>query len=388
MSSPLTPKIAAQLADAVYVIRETDNFEREIKFGFAKEEFSSTWDISQDSAKPFSATTGSTAINFSEKSGFGLVLQGKGTRTGETAVVIRGTDTKFDWVTDAKMAVEPGPTGFGNHAGFNRAYKSMERQLKSALDGVRGPVHVVGHSLGGAVASIAAADMMGSAMAPKLYTFGAPRAGLAGFASALTKGLKAENIYRAYSLGDPVPMVPLYPFRHAPDTDNGIRVGGSMAIISPSQHSMKQYISAVGDAGWTGLRAASNSAHNLRSMDFWLDQAKIHTAIPGSATGLYVLGKALSMILKKAGQLVGIGALGVASMVDTVAFLIERSVSLSAKIADRVKKLIVYVMRWAGKTIVETSVNITRTFLSYVLSLLLRPLVTAAQQALNRLHGS
>lgn len=387
MSSPLSPKIAAQLADAVYGIRTTDNVERGVKERMAAEQFSSTWDLSKDSAKVVSATTGSTAINFSKESGFGLILQGKGERTGETAVVIRGTATKHDWVSNAKMAIEPGPTGFGNHAGFNRVYKTMEGQLTESLRGVRGPIHVVGHSLGGAVASIAAAGLMGGGRSPRLYTFGAPRAGLTGFATALTRGLGSENIFRAYSLGDPVPMVPLYPFRHAPVDNLGIRVGGSMARISVSEHYMEQYSSAVGDASWTGLRAASNSAENLRSIDFWLDQAKIHTAIPGGGTGLYVLGKALSMILKKAGQVVGLAALGVASMVDTVAYLIDRAITLSASIAANVKKLIVYAMRWAGRTITEGAINVTRTFLMFVLNLLLRPLAMAAQQALNRLYS-
>jgi len=148
-----------------------------------------------------------------------------------------------------------------------------------------------------------------------------------------------------------------------------------------------QYMASVGEADWRALQAASNGAHNLRSIDYWLDQAKIHTAIPGGGAGLYVLGKALSMILKTAGQVVGLAALGVATMVDTVAFLIDRAIILSEEVADRVKELIVYAMRWAGRTVAEGSVNITRTFLTYVLGLLLRPLATAAQQALNRMIG-
>lgn len=75
-------------------------------------------------------------------------------------------------------------------------------------------VHCIGHSLGGAIANLAAewaANTLNKKV--KLYTFGSPRVGFAsgGFANKLTTALLPENIHRVYHNNDPVPMIPTFP---------------------------------------------------------------------------------------------------------------------------------------------------------------------------------
>lgn len=71
-----------------------------------------------------------------------------------------------------------------------------------------------GHSLGGAVATIAAANLRKAGFAVDIYTFGAPRAGNAAFANFVTQQAGAE--FRVTHDNDPVPRLPpiIFGYRH------------------------------------------------------------------------------------------------------------------------------------------------------------------------------
>ncbi|TPP41537.1 Lipase (class 3) family protein [Leishmania donovani] len=108
------------------------------------------------------------------------------------------------------------------HNGFYASYMSLRQQTRDAVLKLirKGPTYEIlatGHSLGGAMALLAAADLQerlnnlesSSDLKPvPVYTFGAPRVGNAAFAewvdSLLAKGAK----YRITHAGDPVVLVP------------------------------------------------------------------------------------------------------------------------------------------------------------------------------------
>lgn len=66
----------------------------------------------------------------------------------------------------------------------------------------------------------------------KLYTFGAPRVGLSNFANHTQNAL--QGVYRCVHAGDPVPMVPVWPFVHTTYE----YILNSSPSISPGAHSM------------------------------------------------------------------------------------------------------------------------------------------------------
>lgn len=110
-------------------------------------------------------------------------------------VSFRGTDqTEIkDWLADLNFFLEPGPWG-KVHGGFQYALSSiwpeMNAFLKPLLDSSR-KLMITGHSLGGAMAVLAAADLIKAGQpVHNLYTFGQPKVGDTAFASEIDKKIK------------------------------------------------------------------------------------------------------------------------------------------------------------------------------------------------------
>lgn len=146
----------------------------------------------------------------------GFVLEG----ARSLVAVFRGTDVldPLDWIHD----LDSRWMRFGGkarvHAGFARAFDAADplATIERALDADPRPVFLAGHSLGGAVAQLAAARLgeHGQGADCQLYTFGAPRAGDRAFVELLP-----DRHVRVVHHRDPVPRVP--PFR-------GFAHGGSV----------------------------------------------------------------------------------------------------------------------------------------------------------------
>ena len=132
-------------------------------------------------------------------------------------VVIRGTKTPLEWFDD--FSAEPVPFLPNNQPwgktgrGYSRIYEDIGPQILDALGaykkngGSLDSVYVTGHSLGAALAHLAAAGIAAEfGVQPTSYTFSGPRAGDSGFAaSAQNAGLKT---WRIFNTEDIVPTVP------------------------------------------------------------------------------------------------------------------------------------------------------------------------------------
>lgn len=102
------------------------------------------------------------------------------------------------------------------HSGFADAYEELFPKMKEGLEDLQcKDISVTGHSLGGALASLAAAELRSRGETPvsKVYTFGSPRVGNPAFVKAFTDvSLKDGNIppqWRIVHGNDLVPrMVP------------------------------------------------------------------------------------------------------------------------------------------------------------------------------------
>lgn len=375
----LSPTLAAEMAEGVYGIRTQTN----IADGLARGGLSNDEFEVGSSARRVEGVSGGRLL--SKKSGFGVVLHGKSTaRRSEVAIICRGTDIGYDWLSNLSASAEAGPGGLPVHAGFNRVFKSISSGFEDALRG-RDPsvIHVVGHSLGGALANLVAAQLAGRANV-KLYTFGAPRPGFGMFSDDLGRKLGVENIKRVYAKADPVPMLSLFPFRHAPRNPDGIRIDRGGQAISVSSHLMENYGPAVKDADWRGLAMMSSEAPTTRSVDEWLSVASRAAIMPGSTVALYALNKALDGILSLAEKFFGLALFGFMTVMDKLAYMLEQSVRVSQEMGYLLKTFVETVMRFLGRATATVS-EITRAFLRYVLELLFRAIAATARQALSRL---
>ena len=132
-----------------------------------------------------------------------------GVRGGAAVLAFAGTDplTLADWITNFDVA----PSAQGTAQGFTKAARSVSRRISDLLQGpvATMPIFVTGHSLGAALAVLTADELErrrpGSVAA--VYTFGMPRAGDAGFASAYD-ALLGSRTYRLVHGSDLVATVP------------------------------------------------------------------------------------------------------------------------------------------------------------------------------------
>jgi hypothetical protein len=154
---------------------------------------------------------------------FGLVLQAP---NNDVVIAIRGTDGIWEWIHDAEFLQVPCPflAGAGNtEDGFTALYKSLRMTtnltsttLVNALPTLPfnqpiGSVTVIGHSLGGALATLLALDMAANTTfkSPIVYTYASPRTGDTTFANKYNSVV--PNTARIANLVDIIPKLPTPP---------------------------------------------------------------------------------------------------------------------------------------------------------------------------------
>lgn len=175
--STISPKQASQLASAAYAVKlNLDDLEVPLAL---RNDFSF-----KDVVK---GTSG--GFFFRPETGFALLGKGKSQRYKQDLVLaFRGTAGLADAITDLTCSGKGTDTGEMVHTGFQTTFYSMRKGLTNFLRdnpiSSNGTIHCVGHSLGGALATLVANWIAAS---PKfkgrvnLYTFGSPRVGLKSF---------------------------------------------------------------------------------------------------------------------------------------------------------------------------------------------------------------
>lgn len=385
MATELSPLQAAEIADSTYQVRLSSNMRfAEAAAPSAREMF----DIGGGAR-----VMGSTGMGVIEQqTGFGYVAWGKGPRQGECLVTVRGTYPKsgYDWLSNVRMGGITGPSGYIVHTGFWRAAQSVLPQIMQELRGHNpAALHVVGHSLGGAMATLIADSLSGIGCKVRLYTFGAPRCGLEPHTEYLTQRLGEQSIYRCYHDTDPVPMVPVFPYFHVPYGSNAYRLKGPGKLISIEAHSMPDaYEKSVASCTWSSLPVILPKHSSFEKASEWLADAAKDSGpfIMRSAAALQLILSALDWIVKQVGNQMGAGV-GAAlfagtTVLDTLARLLYSGALQSIRLAEAVRNLMSAAMRFMGRAIAKT-VEITVAFIEYVLGLLFRFLSSMARRALD-----
>jgi len=126
-----------------------------------------------------------------------------------TAVLIsfRGTESLGDWLGNLNMIHTTRPYGTV-HRGFLGAFQVVDRRLRNRLAELPGrALMLTGHSLGGALATIAAAEWQGTFNITGVYTYGQPAVGKADFRAVIDQHY-ASKFFRFVNDDDIVPRVP------------------------------------------------------------------------------------------------------------------------------------------------------------------------------------
>ena len=128
--------------------------------------------------------------------------------TPEIALVsFRGTESRGDWLRNINV---PGRTrDYGVvHRGFLGAFQAIESRLRSVLAGMSGKKLILtGHSLGGAIATVMAAEWQNFMPAYWVVTFGQPAVGSGAFRMFFLQRY-SRNFFRFVNNDDIVSRVP------------------------------------------------------------------------------------------------------------------------------------------------------------------------------------
>lgn len=177
------------------------------------------------------------------------------TEEGGVRFVFRGTDSLTDWKSDfniIKRVWHRHPDCGKVHGGFLKIYETARDFLVNRAEGAR-KIEITGHSLGGAVATLAAFDLAREGGDVEISTFGSPRVGNKTFAKCYNKAV--PQTWRFVDPQDPIPRVPNLGYKHVAGmmttTDGGYHAGYPAAYtigiccVSPGEHSTENYLASI-----------------------------------------------------------------------------------------------------------------------------------------------
>ena len=334
--------------------------------------------------KVHSADTG-----FGTNSGFGYTLTYEGQGKKHVVIATRGTRPELgaaDVITDLRA----GYTSFGDcgsvHKGFKRTFDSILPNIErdAGLISSADVIHCVGHSLGGAVATLVAAHFSQVGKAVKLYTFGSPRVGCFGAYETIQSKIGKQNIYRVAHDLDPISYIAPFPYVHvvpaANDDNNMTLLSPTGRLLSTANHDMREYIKSVGSLGWDGVRKLSNAVdYDNALLSRWL----LHdTNDPGwvtyaSANTLSILFKLFSHVLRGISTSLILGL----TAVDLLAEILLKGMHKLQVLGAKIFQLLKYAAIWAGIKAVE-STDFTASVIRLILAKMLSSLKSLTDNAL------
>lgn len=161
---------------------------------------------------------------------------------GDGVFIFRGTDQKSDWLINGDVEKVSFQRKGKIHRGFLKAGASLFRaanRLRSLYQSLR-TITLAGHSLGGALAGVIAASLIGKTDAEiEVVTVGAPKIADRGLADYLSEELNSTH-YQAW--GDKVPLLPILGgYKHYGET---VLLGGYLPGILHA-HSKERYAELI-----------------------------------------------------------------------------------------------------------------------------------------------
>jgi predicted lipase len=178
--------------------------------------------------------------------------------SNSSTIAFKGTDSLSDWVSNihiTKISVawldnyKPIPHA---HKGFTSAYNVIREYILSLDRKYKNIIYVCGHSLGAAIATLAAMDLKISFPQKVIiiYTFASPRVGDTTFAKIFNDIMK-YNTQRIYIEGDLVPKIPTT--LNLPGSYNHVDEEFELESPDPDldiadRHRIRNIISAINDS--------------------------------------------------------------------------------------------------------------------------------------------
>ena len=387
----LSPTKAAKLAEEVYAVQR----ESQLRFFLDNPLFKKA---EKGTASPHTHLKGEVGgwVVLNHEDGFGVCAEGGENNKGEVFLIFRGTtmaNKKADVLTDGRIGLSLSTTHkWPVHSGFQHCFESMLPAIIKFFTSFKGgikTVHCIGHSLGGAVAALAADWVAHKLKHPtKLYTFGAPRVGIDFFAKSTTAAIGATNIHRVYHRTDPVPMVPLYPFMHAPYDSNGHYLYSAQPLTSATAHFMANYIKSVEGKSWQQMGDVPDQPYTIESaIEDWLkSKSPVDTS---SSTFWRWVDSAIIYVIKKVAMTAILGLqtafIATFTVADKIAYILAKGIDLAENVSVWVERLMRKLMQAIGMKVAKNKKDLTRNLIRQVLTRLTEKANQHARDALRKL---
>jgi triacylglycerol lipase len=354
----LKPVVAAELARDVYAVQQ----ELELQIFMMRPEFSN----SSGQKISVKARVGTRLIN--TRDGFAVCAVGGKDYSNDIFLVFRGStmaNLYADWVSNARIGVTSTLTG-PVHSGFNNIFSSILPEIQKFVKDHEKPgaiFHCIGHSLGGAVAMLCANWLKSNkGRSVKLYSFGAPKSGMYLYSSKFTQKIGKENIFRAYHPTDPVPMIPLFPYLHAPLPGYGHYIPVNENMISTAAHDIRLYVKSVTGTTWNQLERRKPPYTIESGVEQWL-----RSVSPVSASSPKIwewINAGLIYVLKKitgnALTIIQGGFIGALTVADTIAYILRKGIDMSVSVGEWVIHLMRKIMQVLGMRVIDDKKDLTQ----------------------------
>ncbi len=241
-------------------------------------------------------------------------------------------------------------------------------------------VHCVGHSLGGALATLCASWLKAGKKTTYLYTYGSPRVGLHSFVNDITTRMGSNNIYRVYHKTDPVPVIPAWPYIHVPESGTDYLLYSSGGFFTAQYHAMSEYCDRIKKNNWsvlTGFREAPKSEQSIMQ---WL-KSKVKAFF--NLDSILTLNDALIFVLKKCGYIIPKTIESGFSLLDGIAYVLKKGLSLIATVSKWILLFIKKLLEILGVVREVKADLISKDFLRELLTRLHEKVSIEAQKALR-----
>ena len=172
-------------------------------------------------------------------------------------VVFRGTEETKDVLEDLDCRRYEFEGNARIHCGFKNQFDAIKKKLGNdlleelasggPLGGVKSNVYFIGHSLGGALATLATlyfhrilkAEQLSKQITVHCHTFGSPRVGDCGFVNLFSKKVDCSKVWRVHNYEDPVSMIPFTcRFQHIKANSLCLGDGSKMHLYKNDTHSI------------------------------------------------------------------------------------------------------------------------------------------------------
>lgn len=359
---------AAVLADDIYALTKLQNIEQAVKY--LKNEYGDVLTVADQNM--LAGKTGGPGF-IKVRTAFGFMLVGHGKLEGHAVILFRGTQYLADWLTNFNIGVSRSALAQPVHDGFNQSFKSMLPQIQRFMNTITKSkiqtIHCIGHSLGGALATLCGEWISASyGIKPYIYTFGSPRVGLMTFASCCTKDIGADRIFRAYHKTDIVPCIPTWPYFHTPNSGVDYFLPSPGIIPMAEYHGMNHYINSVDNKSWEVLAGLREHQKDDNSIAKWL---KEDSPFGLTITSLEWLNQALLFVLRKCTDAFAFGISKAFSstftLLDQLAYILESGVNLAEKVSSWVMYLMRKIMIVLGLGKAVKAADLTKEFIRRLL---------------------